>query len=270
MIKYEEFLLEDTSLESWHQGSIALTNSDSDNINEGLDFIKDSDGKPKKFYHGTDTKFKQFKIEKTNDGVFWFSENKDKIKNGEAGAQGTSIIMTVNLKASKIAGWDEYDKYSIDELIQQGYDAIKLDDDIVIFHPNQIKILNTNILEYNEFVIETSNIHDLQQELSDKYTSAGLKDISLFLSNNNIKLNMIAVEKDKQKQGLGTKVLDDIVHYADTNKLDIYLTTGVKDDNFGTTSSERLKKFYKRFGFVENKGSNKDFSISGNMYRKHT
>ena len=34
------------------------------------------------------------------------------------------------------------------------------------------------------------------------------------------------------------------------------------------TSQARLKKFYKKFGFVENKGRNKDFEISELMYRE--
>lgn len=37
--------------------------------------------------------------------------------------------------------------------------------------------------------------------------------------------------------------------------------------DFGGTSVKRLTDFYKRFGFVENKGKNKDFTIRDTMYR---
>ena len=52
---------------------------------------------------------------------------------------------------------------------------------------------------------------------------------------------------------------------ASINKSLIILTPS---DSFGATSILRLKKFYKRFGFVENKGRNKDFQLSCGMYRK--
>jgi hypothetical protein len=45
------------------------------------------------------------------------------------------------------------------------------------------------------------------------------------------------------------------------------LSTAQRDPHHGTTSSSRLKRFYKRFGFVENKGRSYDPSISDNMIR---
>lgn len=80
-----------------------------------------------------------------------------------------------------------------------------------------------------------------------------------------LKLDHIVVPKGQRKQGIGSEVMKRITDYADKNNLRIVLTTAVKDDSFGTTSASRLKTFYKRFGFVENKG--KDYSISENMLR---
>ncbi|MDW9880482.1 hypothetical protein GOA90_25170 [Sinorhizobium meliloti] len=97
----------------------------------------------------------------------------------------------------------------------------------------------------------------------------GLRSLSLFLSRaGDLKLNMIAVPKDKLGGGIGSQAMERIVDFADARGLRVTLTTGQKDDGFGTTSTARLVKFYKRFGFVENKGRNKDFSISENMYRE--
>ncbi len=60
----------------------------------------------------------------------------------------------------------------------------------------------------------------------------------------------------------------DIVDYADATGKRVVLTPGQKDDRHGTTSRSRLVTFYKRFGFVENKGRAKDFTISESMYRE--
>jgi len=45
------------------------------------------------------------------------------------------------------AGWDEYDKFSIDELIDQGYDGLKLPEPdgqstMVAFDPSQYRSVN--------------------------------------------------------------------------------------------------------------------------------
>jgi len=45
------------------------------------------------------------------------------------------------------------------------------------------------------------------------------------------------------------------------------LSTAQRDPHHGTTSSARLKKFYKRFGFRENKGRRYDAAVSDNMIR---
>jgi hypothetical protein len=47
----------------------------------------------------------------------------------------------------------------------------------------------------------------------------------------------------------------------------VTLSPAVRDDHMGTTSRSRLVDFYKRFGFVENKGRKKDFAVSDSMYR---
>jgi len=77
-------------------------------------------------------------------------------------------------------------------------------------------------------------------------------------------LSKIEVPKDKQGSGLGTQVMNDLVAAADAEGARISLTP---DTSFGGTSVSRLKDFYKRFGFVDNKGKNKDFSTRNTMYR---
>lgn len=83
-----------------------------------------------------------------------------------------------------------------------------------------------------------------------------------------INISSIIVPKEQRKSGIGSEIMKSLVDYADSvNKMTI-VTPGIKDDYHGTTSQSRLKKFYKRFGFVENKGKHKDFRINAtDMYR---
>jgi ribosomal protein S18 acetylase RimI-like enzyme len=80
-----------------------------------------------------------------------------------------------------------------------------------------------------------------------------------------LSINRIEVDRDKRKRGLGTMAMHDLTDFADENGLRIELSP---DDSLGATSKGRLKEFYKRFGFVENKGRNKDFRTSATMYRE--
>lgn len=121
-------------------------------------------------------------------------------------------------------------------------------------------------MRFKEFLLENdSGLKSFETELQKKY---GLTHLRLYKKGNDLTLDMIVVPKDKRKQGIGSKVLEDITHYADVNGLRTLLTTAVKDTYHGTTSATRLKSFYKKFGFVENKGRNKDFTTTHNMIRE--
>lgn len=108
------------------------------------------------------------------------------------------------------------------------------------------------------------NINEFANEILQKYN---LDSFSIFENGNVITLNMLEVPKGARKEGIGSAVMQDLVNYADMQNKTIVLTPGLPDDRHGTTSRSRLVKFYRRFGFVENKGRNKDFTISQGMYR---
>jgi len=72
------------------------------------------------------------------------------------------------------------------------------------------------------------------------------------------------IPKDKRSEGIGSQFMTDLSQIADRDQKTIKLTPS---SDFGG-SKTRLKSFYKRFGFVENKGRNKDLSISETMYRR--
>lgn len=97
-------------------------------------------------------------------------------------------------------------------------------------------------------------------------TDIGLRAFDLHATKlNDIKIQMLAVHKNELKQGKGTQAMERLTAFADQKGMRIVLLTGAKDKDWGTTSMARLKRFYKRFGFVANKG--KDYRISENMLR---
>lgn len=106
--------------------------------------VVDADGNPLVVYHGTPDEFDAFDSDKTMDSAFWFTSNKDAIERGEVGASGNGNIMAVYLSAKKLAGWNEYEKYTYDQLIRLGYDGVKLDDDFIVFSPSQIKSVDNS------------------------------------------------------------------------------------------------------------------------------
>ena len=89
-------------------------------------------------------------------------------------------------------------------------------------------------------------------------------EVSISEESDKITLNKLIVDKDARGSGKGSEYMNTLTEYADATGKRITLTPS-KD--FGGSSVSRLKAFYKRFGFVENKGKNKDFEESDSMYR---
>ena len=90
--------------------------------------------------------------------------------------------------------------------------------------------------------------------LNEKYILQELEDefnIELDLYDNGkwLELSRIVIPKDQRGQGIGSKVMQRIVDFADKENRKIYLTPS-KD--FGASSVSRLEKFYKGFGFEKN------------------
>lgn len=77
------------------------------------------------------------------------------------------------------------------------------------------------------------------------------------------KIDKIIVPESLRGQRIGSRIMEKILTWADRNNITLALTP---DPSFGG-SVPRLKKFYGRFGFVLNKGENKDYEIMELMYR---
>jgi virulence-associated protein VapD len=96
-----------------------------------------------KVYHGTNEKFNKFNFKKATQGIVWFTDNIDSIKKQTHGGMGNKIIMTRYITINNPAGWNEYDKYGLQQLIDMGYDGVIL--------PGEN--------ETNYFVFSSKNIH---------------------------------------------------------------------------------------------------------------
>lgn len=78
-----------------------------------------------------------------------------------------------------------------------------------------------------------------------------------------LKLEEIQVDPEFRGQGFAKSLLSEITSLCDEYNFLIVLSPS---NAFGS-SLERLKKFYKSFGFVNNKGRNKDFRFQYSMIR---
>ena len=124
------------------------------------------------------------------------------------------------------------------------------------------------LVEALDFFIE---IEGFAAFLRSKFGPSGLKNVELLLDKRRgiLELEFINISKDKRGEGVGSDVMREICKYADSNGYIITLSLAERNSDTGTTSKERLRQFYGRFGFVSNRGRNKDFSLSlyTNMYR---
>lgn len=90
-----------------------------------------------------------------------------------------------------------------------------------------------------------------------------LKDLILSKAGKYVTLNKIVA--NELGKGNGSRFMEELTKIADDNGWILVLTP---DTSFGGSSVGRLKKFYKRFGFVPNKGRSTDFNTRESMIRR--
>ncbi|WP_298015324.1 hypothetical protein, partial [uncultured Aquabacterium sp.] len=99
-------------------------------------------------------------------------------------------------------------------------------------------------------------------EVRRQWDEAGVQH-SLLESGDTITLAKIVVPEDARSTGMGTSAMQTLVDYADRTGKNIVLSPSA---DFGGNKA-RLTNFYRRFGFIENKGRNRAFTVSEGMYR---
>ena len=102
----------------------------------------------------------------------------------------------------------------------------------------------------------------IQDILTKKYEDV-IEQLWLYEKDDVIKVSAIVIEPKKRELGYGTKIMKDIIAYADKKKMTVILTPS---SDFGG-DKKRLTNFYKGFNFVPNRGVNKDYKYSSTMLR---
>ena len=110
----------------------------------------------------------------------------------------------------------------------------------------------------------------IEKELLDKYGEY-LLALDISETRTSIRLSMIKVKPEfrynkrnyENSPRIGTKVMTDLIKYADDNMKIITLTP----DNIDGVSVNVLTQFYKKFGFKMNKGYNKNYEYMDLMIR---
>ena len=145
--------------------AILGTGGQRDNFAQMLFELAKANSKPKTtiIYHGTGAKFKNFDTTKSADGSVWFTNLKSEIESGMSGASssGRIIARTIDENNLKLATREQSDKFLDDQLIQQGFDGIKLDDlgdGIVNYRIFNLKKLQKNTKDNAPQKIKGKNI----------------------------------------------------------------------------------------------------------------
>jgi hypothetical protein len=110
----------------------------------------------------------------------------------------------------------------------------------------------------------------IEKELLDKYGEY-LSDLDISETRTSLRLSMIKVKPEyrhnkhnyENSPRIGTKIMTDLVKYADDNMKIITLTP----DNIDGVSVNVLTQFYKKFGFKMNKGHNKNYEYMDLMIK---
>jgi DNA repair protein RadC/GNAT superfamily N-acetyltransferase len=160
---------------------------------------------------------------------------------------------------------------SVKDYRAEGYEAHKAATEAVKDYIAQLEDEGQDILsqvrEKAPEAVAPKEIKSLQ-DLENKWKAQGVDVYLHDTPEKGIVLSSLIVPKEERRRGIGSLVMQDLTRLADQLGKRVVLTPGTKDDFHGTTSQARLKKFYKRFDFRENRGRRQDFRISETMIRE--
>lgn len=115
----------------------------------------------------------------------------------------------------------------------------------------------------------SDEVQKLEDDLKVKYPSIDKLGIYMDKRKNSLFLSDLYVKDQFRGTGVGSAVMRDIVAYADSRKLPIVLIPEPESET--RSSLTKLINFYKKFGFVLNKGKTVDYLLSEpfslSMYR---
>lgn len=242
-------------------------------------------------YHGTATDFSEFDPERSIGTQYWSTNDKAAIESGDVGAQGNGVIKELYHRVQNPAGWDEYDKFGIDELISRGYDGVKLPESdgtfsLIAFDPAQYRSVNA---AFDPAKKDSANLlagmgaaavglgamapEEAEAGVGGKMSQELLSRLQKFDPNldavvresaDGIRLDKLVVPKEGRNSGTGSQFMDELTSYADETGSPVALSA---DGDYGGSKAGQ-NRFYGRHGFVRNKGKNKNFSFTESMIRE--
>jgi GNAT superfamily N-acetyltransferase len=116
--------------------------------------------------------------------------------------------------------------------------------------------------------LEQAPAADLDALSADLKGRFGLAELRLTATaDGDVVVDEIAVDRKGQRKGNGTAAMRELIKYADRNGIRLRATAPKRGGAYGTTSQARSKAFLEAFGFIENKGKQRDGTISEGMYR---
>ena len=132
-------------------------------------------------------------------------------------------------------------------------------DKTVLNSPEQIAAFRRQLADKgaNMGMAAAINVKALQEQFPNV-------DFSLSQRGNQATLSKVVIPKSQREQGIGTEFMQALTKAADDDAAQLALSPSA---DFGG-SKARLIDFYKRFGFVPNKGKSIDFTISESMRRE--
>ena len=103
----------------------------------------------------------------------------------------------------------------------------------------------------------------LHEQIRVKWDSHLMRQSWIHERSDELEISMLVLYPSSRGRGIGAQIMRDIVAYADRTRKRILLTPSPIDGS----SKAGLVRFYKTFGFVENKGRRKNFEFRATMYR---
>jgi hypothetical protein len=112
---------------------------------------------PTRVFHGTSQKAADaiaqagFDVNRSADGTIWFTTNRAQIEGGNVAASGAGAVIErlLDERTLKLGGWAETDRYSTDELMQLGFDGLRLPGEgevtFQIFYPEKLILPNGSV-----------------------------------------------------------------------------------------------------------------------------
>lgn len=83
---------------------------------------------------------------------------------------------------------------------------------------------------------------------------------------NGVRIATLRVPADQRGMGIGAQVMQQVTDWADQCSIILVLTP--ESEGPGAPSKTKLRQWYRSFGFVPNKGRNKDYHFTDAMIRR--